>query len=125
MSDFSDRLKEAIEKSDLTQRELAERLGLTETSISRYVRGVRIPRATTIPRIAKVLNVSVESLLSDEKDEEPEEIYHLTPWGCLSVVLTDYGVDISGITPAIGVHLVEDFMDSLVRQGLLVKENGK
>lgn len=50
-----------------------------------------------------------------------EEIFVLTPWGCLSDVLQDYGVDISRITPRMGVHMVEDFMDAMCNAGYVGK----
>ena len=45
----------------------------------------------------------------------------LTPWGCLSAVLTDYGVDWSHLTPTMGKHMVEDFMDAMVTAGHVVR----
>ena len=50
-----------------------------------------------------------------------EEKYILTPWGCLWGVLNDYGIDLSNITPAIGEHMVEDFMTAMVKAGYLAK----
>lgn len=55
---------------------------------------------------------------------EDNEVFIMTPWGCLSGVLTDYGVDISHITPRMGVHMVEDFMDAMVKAGHVAKEEG-
>lgn len=48
---------------------------------------------------------------------EQEEKYKLTEWGCLSFTLQAYAVDISHITPAMGKHMVEDFMDAMVKAG--------
>lgn len=50
---------------------------------------------------------------------ENEEEYTLTPWGCLMAVLHDYGVDVDFITARIGEHMVNDFMDLLVKRGYL------
>ena len=63
MTDFSDRLKTALEKSGITQTQLADRLGITEVSVSRYVNGTRIPKALIVTKIAKVLNVPLEYLM--------------------------------------------------------------
>ena len=43
----------------------------------------------------------------------------LTEWGCLSSVLTDYGVDISRVTGKIGEHIVEDFMELMCKCGYI------
>lgn len=43
----------------------------------------------------------------------------LSEWGCLSSVLTDYGVDVSHVTGKIGEHIVEDFMELMVKCGYI------
>lgn len=43
----------------------------------------------------------------------------LTEWGCLSSVLTDYGVDISRVTGKIGKHIVEDFLELMCECGYI------
>lgn len=43
----------------------------------------------------------------------------LTEWGCLSSVLTDYGVDISRVTGKIGEHIVEDFLELMCKCGYI------
>lgn len=48
---------------------------------------------------------------------ENEEEYILTPWGCLSLVLNDYGIDTNGISGKAGAHVVEDFMELMVHLG--------
>lgn len=53
-----------------------------------------------------------------------DETYALTPWGCLYAVLLDYGIDVSHITPKMGEHMVNDFMESMMRAGYVTeKEN--
>ena len=47
MSDFSDRLKAALEKSGKSQRQVAEEIGATGTSISRYVNGENVNSTKT------------------------------------------------------------------------------
>ena len=55
----------------------------------------------------------------DFLDMSETEEYRLTPWGCLSVILDNYGVDYSGVTPTIGKHLVEDFLNLMEKSGHL------
>ncbi len=50
----------------MSQHDLAERIGITETSISRYVNGSRAPKAPVAIRIAKALGTTVEFLFSEE-----------------------------------------------------------
>ena len=40
----------------------AEKIGITEVALSRYVCGNRVPKATTAIKIADVLGTSVESI---------------------------------------------------------------
>ena len=48
---------------------------------------------------------------------EDNGVFRLTPWGCLKKVLNDYNIDCEHITGRMGEHLVEDFMDSMIRAG--------
>ena len=59
-------------------------------------------------------------------DEEDDEKYMLTPWGCLCGVLIDYGVNVSYISGRVGGHIVDDFMDLMVKCGYIgkVEEDG-
>ena len=65
-----------LKKAGLTQRELAERVGTTEASMSRYVRGDRVPKASICIKIANVLNCNVEDLYSIEQHEEPQTNFY-------------------------------------------------
>ena len=47
----------------------------------------------------------------------PDDRYTLTPWQCLYGVLNDYGISVSNITATIGEHLVNDFMNEMVKCG--------
>lgn len=52
-----------LERRHMTQRELAISTNLTEAAVSRYISGLREPRAITIARIAEVLEVTPQELL--------------------------------------------------------------
>ena len=49
-----------------TQKWLAEQIGCTEASMTRYIDGTRIPKATTLGSIAKALQVDANFLLGIE-----------------------------------------------------------
>ena len=62
-----------------TQRELAEQVGTTEASISRYIKGDRVPKGPIIANIAKSLHTTTDYLLGNEKDSnDPELEYNYT-----------------------------------------------
>lgn len=61
-----DKLKQAMLKHGINQRELAKRSGLSEASISRYLKGQMIPRANAATKLANVLHVDPVYLLNIE-----------------------------------------------------------
>jgi len=48
----------------LTQKELAERLNITDKAVSKWERDLACPDTQTIPRLAEILGLSVEELLN-------------------------------------------------------------
>ncbi len=57
-------LKKARERRKLTQAELAKRVGVHQVTIARLETGVRRPSADLLQRLAKVLKVKMEDLLT-------------------------------------------------------------
>ena len=56
-------LKEAIEKSGKTQKEIAEKLSVTQSCIAHYVKGDFVPALDTFANLCKVLDVSADDIL--------------------------------------------------------------
>lgn len=56
----------------LTQRELAEKLLITEKSVSKWECGKCLPDVSTMIPLCKILQISVNELLSGEKIEEKQ-----------------------------------------------------
>ena len=54
---------ELMKSNKLTQKELAARVGVTESAISYYVRGDRTPRSDVLTRIARAFGVTTDYLL--------------------------------------------------------------
>ena len=63
----TEKLKTLLKRQEMTQRELAEKAGTTEVSVSRYLRGQRTPRLLTLAAIAQVLGVSIDDLLTERR----------------------------------------------------------
>lgn len=63
---FCERLRILIKSMGITQKELAKKIGCTEVTISRYITGERVPKATIVVKIANVLGVSVDYLIGNE-----------------------------------------------------------
>ena len=68
MEKFAIRLRELRTARNLTQTQLADRLGLSESGIQNYERGVRIPKCDVAVAMADFFAVSVDYILgrSDE-----------------------------------------------------------
>lgn len=73
-SNFKDRLKEAIEKRDLTPAELSRLSGVDQSSISRYLKGQKVPKVDKLRRLAGVLYVNSEWLLGYDCPETPQPV---------------------------------------------------
>lgn len=63
VDDFRIKLKSLREAGGLTQRELADRAGLSLQGIRSLEQGIRRPSADTVRRLATVLGVEVQELL--------------------------------------------------------------
>lgn len=53
-------LRKFIRERDVTQAYIARATGLTEASISRYVKGERTPSSTSLLKLARALHVSMD-----------------------------------------------------------------
>lgn len=98
-----DRLRALREKSHLTQRDLSERLNISESQIFRYEKNEIEPRADVVVKIAEFFNVTTDYLLglSDQmgvytkSDLKPHERAVIDAWrrgdlrGALKVMVGD------------------------------------
>lgn len=47
----------------MTQKDIADKLGITDKAVSKWERDVAFPDTATIPKLAEILGVSVEELM--------------------------------------------------------------
>lgn len=72
--DLGERIAGLLKQLGITQRELAERIGITEVSMSRYIRGDRTPKGPVVANMATALNTTTDYLLgTGESNEEKQE----------------------------------------------------
>ena len=69
---FSYRLTVLLDENNMTQTQLAKKIGTSNVTICRYLTCERIPRLDVVTKIASIFNVSLDYLLglSDDKDIE-------------------------------------------------------
>ena len=63
MEIFQKRLNKLLKENEITLQKLADKIGTTKVSISRYKNGHRIPDILTLYKISKYFNVSCDYLL--------------------------------------------------------------
>lgn len=62
LEDFSDCLKDMMRKRDISGRKLAREIGVSHSTISRYMDGKLIPSSVTLFNIANVLECRITDL---------------------------------------------------------------
>ena len=70
MVDFGNTLKTLRLKDNMTQAQLAQKLGLTKSVISAYETGLRLPSYDILIHIARIYRVSTDYLLGIENKQE-------------------------------------------------------
>lgn len=76
---LGNRITKLLNQSNMTQRELASKIHITEASMSRYIKGNRIPKGSTIANIAAVLHTTTDYLLKGDDNSgtsDFESEYH-------------------------------------------------
>lgn len=78
MVDFGNTLKTLRIKGNLTQAQLAVKIGLTKSVVSAYENGIRMPSYDVLIHLSEIFKVSTDYLLGVENRQE---------------------IDLSGLTP--------------------------
>ena len=69
---FNENLRAARERKNMTQKDVADNIGVAKSTYSLYERGNREPNVQTIKKLADLLNVSADDLLG--LNQEPTTI---------------------------------------------------
>ena len=72
--EFGERVLTLLDQQNMSQRDLAKVLGMTEAAISRYIKGDREPKPETIANIATTLRTTSDYLLGLEDNNNSEEM---------------------------------------------------
>lgn len=70
-----ERIKIARQKKGISQKDLADLLGLTQQAVSYYEKGSRIPDEQTLSIISDILNVPTEYLTGETDDPEGWDLW--------------------------------------------------
>ena len=74
--EFSERLKDLRKQAEITQVDVAAKLGISQPAYASWERGLKKPTQENLVKIAQILNVSVDYLVgnSEEKADELDNI---------------------------------------------------
>ena len=68
-------IKKIRKDNNLTQKELADKLGVTYQAVSKWENGLNIPDIGIIKEISKMYNIEIDELLSGEKKKKRKNIF--------------------------------------------------
>ena len=81
----NEKIKDARKAAGLTQKQLAEKLGVSAAMVAQYENGHRLPNVQTLKKIAYALNINVSDLLDDlEQNTLNPVAAHSTENGAIS-----------------------------------------
>ena len=83
-------IKEIRKQNNLTQKELADKLGVTYQAVSKWETGLNIPDIGIIRQISKMYNVDINEILDGEKKKKKKNIFILIT----IVLLVLFGISI-------------------------------
>lgn len=63
IEEIQKRLREAIEYGTLSQKEIAEKLGINPSTVSKYMRQDKFPSIDTFANLCQILDVSADEIL--------------------------------------------------------------
>ena len=63
LKDIQNRLRDEIKSSNMTQKQIAEKLGINPSTVSKYVRLDKYPSLDTFANLCEILDVSADDIL--------------------------------------------------------------
>ncbi|MCD8209062.1 MAG: helix-turn-helix transcriptional regulator [Bacteroidales bacterium] len=93
---FGQRVTELMRRYGLNQRILAERVGTTPVSMSRYINGTRHPTGPIIEKMAAELNTTMDYLLKGEIKTEDLDIMKEIKVGGRYYIITSVNIGLDG-----------------------------
>ena len=74
MTNFNERLKKLRKQKDITEEQLAEYMGVSPQTVSRWETGVTCPDISALPSLAQLFNITVDELLGMNEMDKHREI---------------------------------------------------
>lgn len=77
MVDFGEKLKALRQEAGLTQKQLADKLGVTKSTVSYYEAAFRFPSTDVIVNLAEVFHITTDYLLGLESKRQTLDVTDL------------------------------------------------
>lgn len=74
---MADRITELLREKNMTQKELALKANMTESAVSHYIKGDRVPRGVSLMKIARALETTTDDLLVSDSSLKQENEFDL------------------------------------------------
>lgn len=105
---MSRNLKRLIKSKGIDQRQLAEHLGISEMSVSNWVKGNKYPRINNIQKMADYFGVKKSDLIEDktEKNILTSTEYHYLP----TAISAGLPINVDGITESEKISIPDSVM---------------
>jgi transcriptional regulator with XRE-family HTH domain len=88
MEKMGERIATLLKEMNISQKDLAMMIGVTESALTRYIKNEREPKIEVLANLATALNTTVDYLTTGKKPETDfDEIYRLVARG--SYALTE------------------------------------
>ena len=69
-SSFGDFFKQARQNKNLTQKQIAEMVFVSESAVSKWEKGISHPDITLLPKLAEILGVTEHELITASVDNQ-------------------------------------------------------
>lgn len=76
---FSKRLRYYLNKYDMTQNELAKRLGVGTTSVYNWCNGIKSPRMDKVDAMCDIFNCRRSDLMEEKEESDSHPAYYDNP----------------------------------------------
>lgn len=120
---FPERLKESRSRLKLSQKEISEKLGISQTAYSSYEsRGV-LPPLATVEKLADILDVSIDWLLARDKRSELRTYADIAEY--LNVLAKKIGIEVKVEHGEIGYNPKQYVYTCNIRFGEIIGSSRK
>ena len=71
---FGEMISSLRKERNMTQNDLAEKMNVTDKAVSKWERNLSCPDVNSIPKLAEILDTTVEELINTQSKKENKKI---------------------------------------------------